>query len=140
MPCDALGTAGLTRKEALPDVPPPGAGLIVVTPTVPAFAISLAEMEAVNWVLLMNLVVRLEPFHCTAETKLDPFTVRVNAAPPAVALEGDIELIEGSALFEVPPAVIVNVNALEVAPEGLSTWIVNDPGLATALAETTTVS
>jgi hypothetical protein len=114
---------------------------MAVTPTVPALAISLVEMDAVNWVPLTNLVVRLEPFHCTAEpeTKLEPFTVRVNAAPPAVALEGDIELMDGTRLFEAPPAAIVKVSVLEAAPDGLYTWIVNGPGLATALAESTTV-
>jgi hypothetical protein len=128
-------------KIALPDVPPPGAGLTTVTATVPAFATSLAEMDAVNCVLLTNLVVRVEPFHCTAETetKFEPFTVKVKAAPPAVALDGDIELIEGTGLFELPPDVMVNVSALEVTPDGLCTWIVNDPGLATALAESNTV-
>ncbi len=52
------------------------------------------------------------PFHCTVEfgRKLFPFTVRVNAAPPAVADEGDSDtregagdLIEKGASAEEPP-------------------------------------
>jgi len=136
LPCDPVGTPGLTTKIALPDVPPPGAGLTAVTATVRASAMSLAEIDAVNCVPLTNLAVRAEPFHCTAEagTKFEPFTVKVKAAPPAAALDGDSELIEGTGLFELPPGVMVNVSPLEVAPGGLCTWIVNDPGLATALA------
>jgi hypothetical protein len=51
---------------------------------------SEAGMAAVNCVLLTNVVVRFEPFHCTVEVmrKLVPFTVSVNAGPPAAALFG----------------------------------------------------
>jgi hypothetical protein len=69
------------------DVPPPGVGLKTVTDAVPAVAMSEAGMAAVNCIAETNVVVRLDPFHCTTEllSKLLPFTVRVNAAPPAVA-------------------------------------------------------
>jgi hypothetical protein len=47
------------------------------------------------------VVERLLPFHCTvdADTKLVPFTVRVKAAPPTLADDGEMEDIEGTGLF-----------------------------------------
>jgi hypothetical protein len=52
---------------------------------------SLAGTEAVNFVPLTYVVVSpvLFQFTVEVETKFVPFTVRVNAAPPAVALEGE---------------------------------------------------
>jgi hypothetical protein len=51
---------------------------------------SAARIDAVTWVALTYVVVRFVPFHLTTEPemKLVPFTVRVKAAPPAVADEG----------------------------------------------------
>jgi len=51
----------------------------------------------VSTVELLKVVVRLLPFHCTVEDemKLLPFTVSVNPAPPAAALVGEVEVIEG---------------------------------------------
>jgi hypothetical protein len=51
----------------------------------------------VSCLLLTNAVVRLAPFHTTTASllKLPPFTVRLNPAPPAVALLGESELIDG---------------------------------------------
>jgi hypothetical protein len=44
------------------------------------------------------------PFQFTVEpfTKLAPFTVNVNAAPPAVAEFGDSEVAAGTELDELP--------------------------------------
>ena len=69
------------------EVPPPGVGLKTVTLAVPAVAMSAARIDAVTWVALTYVVVRFVPFHLTTEPemKLVPFTVRVKAAPPAVA-------------------------------------------------------
>ena len=69
---------------------PPGAGFTTVTDTVPAWAMSAAVMAAVSWVSLTTVVVRLAPFHCTAElgTKFAPVTSRAKAGPPAVVLAG----------------------------------------------------
>jgi hypothetical protein len=55
------------------------------------------EIAAVSWLLLTNDVVRGEPFQTTTALllKLLPVTVSENPAPPAVALLGEIELIEG---------------------------------------------
>ncbi len=109
-----VGTALLMVKGSALEVPPPGAGLKTVTCAVPAAAISLAGIAAVNWLLLTNVVLRSEPFQRTTEpeVKLLPLTVRVKPAPPAVALEGESELSAGAGLL------MVNVSALEVPPPG----------------------
>ena len=95
-------------------MPPPGGAFTTVTEAVPGVAMSAAEMEAVTLVLLANVVVRADPFQFTTEpkTKFEPFTVRVKAGPPAVALLGTIELIAGTRLLTV------NVIALDVPPPG----------------------
>ena len=43
------------------------------------------------------------PFHRTTdpETNPEPLTVSVKAAPPAVALDGESEVIDGAGLFTV---------------------------------------
>ena len=72
------------------EVPPPGVGLKTVTLAVPAVAMSAARIEAVTCVEERYVVVRFVPFHLATEPemKLVPFTVRVKAAPPAVADDG----------------------------------------------------
>jgi hypothetical protein len=95
-----------------PEVPPPGAGFVTATFTVPAVAISAAAIAAVTCVALTNVVALAAPLNFTAEpdTKPVPFTVRVKAALPAVALGGTIEISVGTGLLtvnawgpEVPP-------------------------------------
>ena len=75
------------------DVPPPGGGFVTVTCTVPAAAISDAEINAVIWVAFTRVVGRALPFQFTTElpVKFAPFTVRLNAGPPEVTLWGAIE-------------------------------------------------
>ena len=62
-------------------------GLNTTTDAVPTEAISVAGTAAVSCVALTNVVVRFAPFHCTVAllSKLLPFTVSVNAGPPAIA-------------------------------------------------------
>ena len=95
--------AALIVKDRLPDVPPPGAGFVTVTVAVPAVAISAAAIAAVNCVALTNMVVLAAPLNFTtdADTKPVPFTVRVKAAPPAVALVGEREVAVGAGLLMV---------------------------------------
>jgi hypothetical protein len=98
---------------AIPLAPPTGGfGLNTATDAVPTVAISAAVMAAVNCVALTNVVVRLPPFHCTTAvfSKLLPFTVSVNAAPPANAEFGASEVRTPTgvvtlknAVFDVPP-------------------------------------
>jgi hypothetical protein len=81
-----FGAGALIAKLRAVDVPPPGAGVMTVTVAVPTLAMSVAEIAACKVVLETKVVVRAEPFHCTTEedTKLEPVTVRVKAASPAM--------------------------------------------------------
>ncbi len=53
--------------------------------------------------LLIKVVVLLEPLTCTTDplTKFVPFSVRVNAGPPAVVALGEMLVSEGSGLLTV---------------------------------------
>lgn len=81
------GEGLLIVNVAAGDEPPPGAGLLTTTLTVPAVAMSVAGIEAVNCVALTNCVVRWLPFHQTVEAPMKPvpLTVSINAALPAKA-------------------------------------------------------
>jgi len=94
---------GLIVNDTEPDVPPPGAGFVTVTVAVPAVAISAEAIAAVSCVALTNVVVLAAPLNFTADvdTKPVPFTVRVKAAPPAVALVGESEVTVGAGLLMV---------------------------------------
>lgn len=91
----------VTVKATLLEVPPPGAGFVTVTAGVPAVAMSDARMAAVNWVALTKVVVLAAPAKFTVEvfTKFVPFTVSVNAGPPAAALVGESVVIVGTGLL-----------------------------------------
>ena len=82
------------------------------------------------------MVVRLAPFQLTTEplTNPLPFTVRVKAAVPAVADDGESEVMEGAGLLgglmvkgelpEVPPpGVGVNTVIWTVAAEAMSAML-----------------
>jgi len=108
---DGLGlTVNITAGV---EVPPPGAGFATVTNIGPTVAISVARIDAVTCVALTNVVVLAVPLKFTTEllTKLVPFTVSENAAPPAVALGGMSVVTVGTGSFtvkftagvEVPP-------------------------------------
>ena len=109
--------AALIVKVCALEAPPPGAGLNTVTEAVPAVAMSVAVIAAVNWIADTYVVVRLDPFHCTTEPlmKLLPLTVRVKAEPPAVAEVGLMLVVVGTGLAA---ALIVKVCAFEVPPPG----------------------
>jgi len=62
-----------------------------------------------------------------------PFTVNVNCGPPAVAQVGLVEVIVGD-------AVIVNVTAFDVPPQGVITVIEAVPAVAISEAGTVAVS
>ena len=93
--------AALIVNDRLPDVPPPGAGLVTATVAAPAVAISAAVIAAVNFVALTNVVVLATPLNFTTavETNPVPLTVREKAAPPAVALTGEREVTLGAGLL-----------------------------------------
>src|ERR1700687_1909081 len=106
------GAGLLTVKLLAADVPPPGVGLVTVTPNIPAAAISGAVINAVTCVAFTNIVVRAFPWKSTVAplTNPVPLTVSVNPAPPAVVLFGESVVIVGIGLvtakfivFDVPP-------------------------------------
>jgi len=118
------GAKLLTLNAELPEVPPPGAGFDTVTWAVPAVAISVAGIAADSCVALANVVVRADPFQLTKEPLMNPlpFTVRVKAVPPTVAVDGDREVMEGAKLLTL------NAELPEVPPPGAGfdtvTWAV----------------
>jgi hypothetical protein len=80
------------------EVPPPGEGLETATLAAPAEAMSEAEMAAVTVADETKVVARALPVQVTEApgTKSEPVTVRVRAAPPAVAELGESEASDGT--------------------------------------------
>ena len=72
---------------------------MTVTLALPAFAMSLAEILAVIVVLFTKVLYRPDPFHETIAplTKPVPLTVNVKVAPPALVLDGLIDVRVGAA-------------------------------------------
>jgi hypothetical protein len=128
----ALMTGGaVTVNVTAFDPTPPDT---TVTWAVPALAMRFAGTEAVNRLLLTNVVVSWVPFHCTAAADWNPlpFTVSVNAGPPAVAVVGEILLMFG-------PLAIVKVTTFVVKVfDTTVTWAV--PGVAIRSASTGAVT
>ena len=116
----------------IPEVPPPGAGLVTVTLNVPAVAMSAAVIAAVTCVALTNVVVFAAPLKFTtdADTNPVPFTVSVNAVPPLIALVGESDVIVGAGLFTA------NDEFPDVPPPGAGfvTVTFNDPAVAICAA------
>jgi hypothetical protein len=126
--------AALTVKLTPFEVPPPGAALVTVTDGVPAVAMALAGM--VTWICVDvtefgAIPVSAPKFTVLAPlTKFVPFTVNANAAPPAVALVGEIVVIVGTGLaaglivkvtlFEVPPAAVTVTPGVPAAAMSLA--------------------
>ena len=127
------GAAGVmvnvTALEAGPD------GLAKVICADPGCAVSVAGTPAVTCVPLTKVVVSAVPFNDTTapDTKPVPFTVNVNAGPPAVTVAGEMLVITGAA------GATVNVNALETRPP-LLTVIDADTGCAIRFALTAAVN
>jgi hypothetical protein len=123
-----VGNGLFTANGEFPDVPPPGAGFVTVTLKDPAVAMSATVIAAVTCVAFTNVVVLLLPLKLTVAplTKPVPFTVNVKAAPPAVALAGEIDVIAGSGLFTA------NGEFPDVPPPGagLVTVTLKDPAAA----------
>jgi len=138
---DVIVGSGLFAAEILKlmefDVPPPGVGFVTETGGVPAAATSAAEIAAVNWVALPNVVVRALPLKFTVAplTKFAPVTVNVNAPEPAVVPVGESAEIDGKGL-PVPVPVIVNVMPFDGEPPGFVMVTNGVPGLATSAALT----
>jgi hypothetical protein len=127
-----VGAGLLIVNVCAADVPPPGVGFVTVTGTLPAVAISAAVIAAVICVALTNVVVCATPLKFATDPVMKPvpFSVNVNAAPPAVALVGAIDVSVGAGfapltgkltVFDVPPpgagfvTVTGNVPAVEIS-------------------------
>jgi hypothetical protein len=105
--------------------------LRTLTVAVPAVAMLVDGIVAVNLVGETYVVVVFEPFHCTRQllVKLLPLTVSVNEAPPAIAHDGLMSVMVGTG------SITVNVAALETSPdEGLSTVTATLPPVAMSAA------
>jgi hypothetical protein len=115
----------------------PAQGFTTVTDTVPAVATCAAGTVTTSCVEEEDVGVRLVPPKLTIEpeTKFVPVTVKVKLALPAVTQLGLSELMLGT-------AVIVNVAAVDVAPQGLGFTTVTDavPAVFTRVAGTAAVS
>jgi hypothetical protein len=114
-------------------VPPP-VGFVTVTFTMPAVAMSAAGIVATIWVLVTDegVIAGLVPkFTVAPVTKPVPARVNVNAAPPAVAEIGAIEISVGP-----ETALIVNDRLPDVPPPGAGfvTVTVAEPAVAISAA------
>src|SRR5207244_8006930 len=80
------------------DAVPPSGGLNTKTSTVPGCAMSVAVIVATNRRLLVNMDTRNELFQLTIESRRKPLplTVNRNWLPPAVALLGESEVMDGT--------------------------------------------
>src|SRR5438552_3001033 len=127
-----VGVTLFTVNVCALDVPPPGTGFVTVMLDVPAVVRSLAGMEAVSCVELIEVVVRAEPPKFTTEfvTKLVPLTVSVKTPSPTFLLVGEMLVVVGAGLLTV------NVCALEVPPPGVGfvTVMLNVPAVVRSLA------
>ena len=103
----------LIIKVTAVETPPPGAGVNTVIGTVPAKVMSEARITAVNRTAETKVVVRSDPFHRMTESVANPVpsTLRVNAFPPCVIVDGLRLVIVGTG-----GSVIVNSSELDCAP------------------------
>jgi hypothetical protein len=120
----------LVAVDALPPV------FVTVMPALPPLAIRLAETAAVNCVELTNVVVSAVPFQFTTAPlrKLVPFTVSVNAGPPAGVEAGLRPEIVGVGM------VMEKLVAVDVLPPEFATVTLAVPPLAISAAVTVAVS
>jgi hypothetical protein len=93
-----VGTPLLISKVSGADSPPLGSGSKTVTAKLPATAISVEPIVVLNWVASTKVVVLSRPSTRITKpsTKPVPLTVRLNPAPPAVALDGERLLTLGA--------------------------------------------
>lgn len=133
-------TGATTENEIALEVPPPGAGLNAVTGTDATEAISAAEIAAWSSVELTYVVGRVTPFHCTTEqgTKPVPVTLNVNPTSPAVAVDGDSDVMPGT-VSEPDGAEIVKATAFDATAKFVTVTFA-DPAEAISAAEMTAVS
>jgi hypothetical protein len=129
-----VGVGTVTGKLVAVDGLPPV--FVTVMPALPPLAIRLAETEAVNCVELTNVVVSAVPFQFTTAPlrKFVPFTVSVNAGPPAGVETGLRLVIVGVGM------VMEKLVAVEVLPPEFATVTLALPPLAISAAVTVAVT
>src|SRR5271168_2895685 len=130
---ESTGTGLFTCKGSALEVTPFGAGLKTVMESAPAAAMAVAGMVAVSEESVLKTVTAGAPFAWTAAeaAKFVPVTERTKAAPPAMAIVGEIEVSVGGRLGRT-----WNWSAFEVPPpgRGLTTEIRMGPVWATSAA------
>jgi hypothetical protein len=111
----APGRIGSAMVNVAAEVPP---DVVTATLTAPAVAIRLAGTDAVSWLGLTYVAVSAVPsqFTVAPETKFVPFTVRVKAAPPAVAEEGERLLMVGTWSGAMVSVRLLPLDAYVVSP------------------------
>ena len=95
--------------------------MITVMAAVPAACRSVAEIAALSWVALTNVVGRFAPFQRTTElaAKFEPVAVSVKPAAPWAAPAGEIDASDGTGLFAGGgDALIRNDSDSDVPPPG----------------------
>jgi hypothetical protein len=134
-----VGNGLLIVKGKVPEAPPPGAGVLTETLIVPPEAMSVAGICTVIVVAVIEAgtkPVNVPKLAVAPGTKFVPVIVSVNAAPPAVAVAGESNVIVGVELSTV------NVSGLLVPPPGAAfvTATLTGPAVARSGAGTLTVS
>jgi hypothetical protein len=131
---EMVGVGMVIENVAAVDALPPV--LVTVTLALPALAIRPAATAAVTCVLLTNVVVRFDPFHCTVALlrKLAPFTVSVKPDPPALAEFGLRLEIVGVGMLTG------NVVEVDVLPPAFMTVMLALPPVAINAAVTVAVN
>src|SRR5262245_58617353 len=96
------------------EVPPPGGGVTTAIFAVPAVAMSVSRTAMSNWVALTKVVVRELELSVATDwaVKFESVIVRVNAAPPVVAVAGASEVSAGS------PLLTLKMSVAETPPPG----------------------
>jgi len=95
-------------------------------------ATSAAEIVAVNWLLLTNVVGLAEPFHSTveAETKLFPWMVKVKPPLPAATLNGETTLAAGWGTVEGGFCGVVGKGTTPPPPPQATIWTISENATA----------
>ena len=121
----STGTGFPTVKAIASDAPPPGPGFTTFTSNDPIAERSVAGICAVRVVAFAYVVVNEAPPHSICEALVNPVptTVSVNAAPPAGALVGEIDVSAGTGFPTV------KAMAFDAPPPGagFTTFTSNDP-------------
>jgi hypothetical protein len=101
----------------MPEVPPPGAGVVTATARLPALPNCPAGTTAVNCVALPEVVASAVLPNSTTDcgVKPVPVTVSVVSPLPALTVDGEMELTTGDGFMMVTAAVAERVGSAKLA-------------------------